>query len=209
MLRGLRDEVERQTELRDSRPRVRIFCPIWRTPYLAVGGDTYAGDVLRLVGAENVFEAHPSGSRYPQVSLAEIEAAAPDVILLPNEPFPFRERHRDEFLALRSLPAAQHDAVSLCDGRALTWYGPRIAEGLATLEALVDQGRPEWEAPPREPKEATKEAEPKSGSSTSRKPRPRATKQPRRNPSPRAGSALPPGLQLDLSQQDVVDEDGT
>ncbi len=216
-LREMRAELDRQTQLSADRPRVRVFCPIWRSPYLAVGGNTYAGDVLRLVGAENVFEAHPSGSRYPQVSLADIEAAAPDVILLPSEPFHFRERHRDEFLALRSLPASQQDAVSLFDGRALTWYGPRITESLATLEALVDQGRPDWEAPAREAKEEARDETPggaprskrSGGYAPGRKAKPRSTPKPRRNPSPGAGNDLPPGLRLDLSQQDVIDEDGT
>ena len=216
-LREMRAELDRQTQLSADRPRVRVFCPIWRNPYLAVGGNTYAGDVLRLVGAENVFEAHPSGSRYPQVSLANIEAAAPDVILLPSEPFHFRERHRDEFLALRSLPASQNDAVSLFDGRALTWYGPRITESLETIEALVDQGRPDWEAPAREPKAEARDKKPSSGSrrnpssgyAPGRRAKPRSSPRPRRNPSPNASGELPPSLRLDLSQQDVVDEDST
>jgi ABC-type hemin transport system substrate-binding protein len=32
--------------------RPRVFCPIWRDPWMAVGRDTYADDLLRLCGGE-------------------------------------------------------------------------------------------------------------------------------------------------------------
>ena len=38
---------------RAAAPPVRVFCPIWRDPWMAVSGDTYIHDLLALCGAEN------------------------------------------------------------------------------------------------------------------------------------------------------------
>lgn len=206
-------EVERQEQLNAQRPRVRVFCPIWRRPYMAVGGDTYAGDVIRLVGGENVFESTPRGNRYPQVDLAAIAKADPEVILLPDEPYRFRDRHREEMLTLRSITAARERWVFLVDGRWLSWYGPRAAEGLAGLEALLDQARRDWTPPERpagEPsrtavqkgtdvrarKASAKKADAQKTAGTSGRPRRR----------PKTDGAMPPGLKLQVQSQEVVDE---
>jgi ABC-type Fe3+-hydroxamate transport system substrate-binding protein len=59
---------------RPPRVRTRVFCPIWRDPWMAVGGDTYADDLLTLCGGRNVFSSRPE-RRYPVVGLEEIERA--------------------------------------------------------------------------------------------------------------------------------------
>ena len=53
----------------------------------------------------------------------EIEALAPDVVLLPDEPYVFGEADRSAF----SRP------TELISGRLITWYGPSLVEaaGLA------------------------------------------------------------------------------
>src|SRR5262245_35702971 len=68
-----------------ARP-TRVFCPIWKRPWMAVGADTYADDLLSLCGGHNVFRDR-SERRYPIVSDQEIAAARPEVILLPDEPY--------------------------------------------------------------------------------------------------------------------------
>lgn len=208
---AVREAIERQVGLNQTRPRVRVFCPIWRHPYMAVGGDTYAGDVLRLAGGENVFERHRTGTRYPQVSVAEIEAADPELILLPDEPFHFRERHRQEFLALRAISAARGGRVALVDGRLLTWFGPRSAEAADKIAALLDGARPDWTPP--DDAAAAEETEPAvSPVPVPAQPRPPAPK-PKRKPvraRPRGngGAELPPGLRLNVEAPDVVDDGG-
>lgn len=113
--------------------RRRVFVPIWKDPYMTLGGDTYAHDVLDVCGGENVF---CDRRRYPEVSAGEIEAARPEVILLPDEPYEFSEKDLQEFLRL-DTPASREGRVYLVDGRTLTWYGPRIAESLERIEGLI------------------------------------------------------------------------
>jgi ABC-type Fe3+-hydroxamate transport system substrate-binding protein len=102
-----------------SAPR-RVFCPIWRNPWMSFNRDTYAHDVLLRAGGENVCAAE--SERYPNVDIDAIIAAAPEVILLPDEPFHFTERHRQE---LRRMSGSA--SIHLVDGKALSWYGPRTA----------------------------------------------------------------------------------
>ncbi len=119
----------------EARPRVRVFCPIWRGPYMTINRDTYVHDMLWTCGGDNVFAASPT--RYPTVTLEDVRAAAPDVILLPDEPYRFRAAHRADFAPLADVPAVRTGRVHLVDGKLLSWYGPRIAEALERLPALL------------------------------------------------------------------------
>lgn len=125
-------------EARASGPRPRVFCPIWRDPWMSVGRDTYAHDVLERAGAANVF-ADRGPRRYPHVTEADIVAAAPEVIVLPDEPYPFGAA---DAAALRALdvPAARAGRIHPIDGTLVSWYGPRIARALETLQGLFAGG---------------------------------------------------------------------
>lgn len=111
----------------------RVFVPIWRGPYMTVGSDTYVHDVLRTCGGENVCGDR---TRYPVVTLEEVEEMCPEVVLLPDEPYPFSAEDLPELYAL-DVPAAREDRIFLVDGKLLTWYGPRMASSLAQLTALL------------------------------------------------------------------------
>jgi ABC-type Fe3+-hydroxamate transport system substrate-binding protein len=111
---------------------------IWRDPFMAVGGDTFAHDLLVCCGAWNPF-ARDERRRYPRIDLGELEAAAPEVILLPTEPYAFGERDRAELLAL-DCPAARDGRVHVIEGELLSWYGPRMPRALATVSRLLLPG---------------------------------------------------------------------
>jgi ABC-type hemin transport system substrate-binding protein len=115
----------------------RVFVPIWKKPYMSVGSDTYVHDVLKTCGGENVLGG---ATRYPMVTLEEVEATRPEVILLPDEPYPFSAEDLEEFYSL-GVPAAREDRIHLVDGKLLTWYGPRMASSLVQLSALLKFSR--------------------------------------------------------------------
>lgn len=121
-----------ETRAPESRPRV--FCAIWRGPWMTAAGDTYIHDMIRLCGGANVFADRP-GRRYPIVTEAEMEAAAPDVVLLPDEPYRFDERDAADLRRL-DLPAARSGRIHLIDGTLLSWYGPRIRRAIEALQSL-------------------------------------------------------------------------
>jgi ABC-type Fe3+-hydroxamate transport system substrate-binding protein len=124
-------------EAEQARPArgVPVFCPIWRDPWMAVGANTYAHDLLELCGGRNVF-SEPGDRRYPRVSIEEIVGAAPEVVLLPDEPYAFGPRDADELRRL-PIPAAREGRIHPIDGTWVSWYGPRISEALPVIRHLL------------------------------------------------------------------------
>ena len=115
-------------------PPARVFYAIWREPYMTIGRDTYIHDVLAACGAANVFAG--AADRYPVVTLDEVAARRPDVILLPDEPFRFRRAHLADFAPYTDVPAVRDGRVHLVDGKPPSWHGARLAEALRTLPHL-------------------------------------------------------------------------
>ena len=130
-LRARYDEVRAAAAGRRSR---RVFCPIWRRPYMTINRDTYIHDMLAVVGGQNVFAE--AETRYPEVTLDAVAAAGAEVILLPDEPYRFRRVHQADFAPYPDLPAVRDGRIHLVDGKLLSWYGPRIAEALRVLPPL-------------------------------------------------------------------------
>lgn len=119
--------------------RPRVFCPIWRDPWMTIGGDTYIDDMISLCGGRNLFAAPAAAPvrgradrRYPKVDLEAVVALEPEVILLPDEPYAFSERDREALLET-DCAAARTGRVHLIDGTLVSWYGPRIAEAIQVL----------------------------------------------------------------------------
>ncbi|MGN9813539.1 helical backbone metal receptor [Micromonospora sp. BQ11] len=105
----------------------RAVVPVWRRPWVVLGGDTFAGDVLRRLGVVNVYADH--ADRYPRPDLDELRAQAPDLVVLPDEPYRFTATDGPE--AFPGIPCA------LLSGRHLTWYGPSLAEAPVVLAAQL------------------------------------------------------------------------
>jgi ABC-type Fe3+-hydroxamate transport system substrate-binding protein len=126
------ERVVKRLEMRRGSPR-KVFVPIWKNPYMGTGSDTYVHDVLAMSGGENVCGGM---TRYPILTLQEIEALYPEIILLPDEPYPFSAEDLPEFYAL-DIPAAREDRIHLVDGKLLTWYGPRMASSLIQAASLL------------------------------------------------------------------------
>lgn len=124
--------LERLRRVRPERP-VRVFAPIWKSPFMSPGGDTYVSSVIEECGGFNVFADR---RRYPTVTPEEIEAARPEVVLLPDEPYEFSAADLAELYAL-DVPAAREERIHLVSGKILTWYGPRLADSLTQLAALL------------------------------------------------------------------------
>ncbi|MFE6333140.1 helical backbone metal receptor [Streptomyces sp. NPDC057798] len=122
------DEAERTwSALRPPDRRTTAVVPIWRRPWMVLGRDTFAGDVLARLGVDHLYAGHED--RYPRVPLEELRAAAPDVVVLPDEPYRFTPDDGPE--AFPGLPCA------LLSGRHLTWYGPSLAEAPDVLGAAL------------------------------------------------------------------------
>ncbi|MGZ4057126.1 MAG: ABC transporter substrate-binding protein [Bacteroidia bacterium] len=105
---------------------------IWRKPYMAAGHDTFINEMLKLNGFENVF-THKA-SRYPEINNEEIIEANPELILLSSEPYPFKEKHIEEFRDL--LPNAK---IMVVDGEIFSWYGSRLLKAPGYFKQLFEK----------------------------------------------------------------------
>ena len=101
---------------------------IWRRPWMAIGPDTYADNLLAECGFANALTGYDE--RYPKLEPGLLLGA--DVVLLPSEPYAF---------TAQDLPAVAElipgTPTRLVDGELLTWHGPRTAEGLRAYSALA------------------------------------------------------------------------
>ncbi|MGX1882008.1 helical backbone metal receptor [Streptomyces sp. NPDC055287] len=114
-------------DVRTGGPRRKAVVPVWRRPWMVLGRDTFAGDLLARLGVDHLYAAH--AERYPRIPLDELRAAGPDLVVLPDEPYRFTADDGPE--AFPGLPAA------LVSGRHLTWYGPSLAEAPRVLRAAL------------------------------------------------------------------------
>jgi iron complex transport system substrate-binding protein len=128
-------ELEEQNALRRTprdyvRPRVIAF--VWRDPWMAAGGGTYMGDMIETLGGQHLL--HATTERYPEVSPEQVAELKPDILLFPDEPFPFKETDLDFWQS--QLPRLPRERLRLCSGQDLCWFGARIPQALTRLAPL-------------------------------------------------------------------------
>ncbi len=145
-------------------PKVNVFVPIWQEEtagglryWMTFNQNTYASDLLERLGFHNIFatrdrcyplaadlgqmQAEPAGDRdvrYPRVTIDEVVAAQPEVILLPDEPYPYQQTDVEELMRLlEGTPAVHAGRVYLIDGSLIAWYGTRLGQALNELPGLL------------------------------------------------------------------------
>jgi ABC-type Fe3+-hydroxamate transport system substrate-binding protein len=108
--------------------QVRAVVPIWRRPWMVLGRDTFAGDLLARLGVVNVFADSPE--RYPKLAKDDPRDVAADLVVFPDEPYAFTADDGPE-----AWPQARPVFVS---GRHLTWYGPSLIEAPSLLVGQLE-----------------------------------------------------------------------
>jgi ABC-type Fe3+-hydroxamate transport system substrate-binding protein len=121
------DGLEALARAAEPAPALRAFVPIWKRPWMTISGGTYGSSLLAALGVANVFA--DAAVRYPTVTLDEVRALRPDVVLAPSEPYPFAERHVSLL--------AEVAPVVLVDGQDLFWWGVRTPPAAARLRAQL------------------------------------------------------------------------
>jgi ABC-type Fe3+-hydroxamate transport system substrate-binding protein len=109
-------------------PARTAVVPIWRRPWMVLGRETFAGDVLARLGVANLYA--DDAERYPKVTVERILDRRPDMVILPDEPYAFGPGDGPEM-----FPGIR---VALVSGRHLEWYGPSLAEARAVLTAALE-----------------------------------------------------------------------
>ncbi|MBL7703767.1 MAG: ABC transporter substrate-binding protein [Ferruginibacter sp.] len=103
---------------------------IWQKPYMAVGGDTFVNSMMQHCGFENIFTGK---KRYPEISIAQLQAANCQLLLLSSEPYPFKQKHIEELS--KQLPGTK---IILADGEYFSWYGSRLLKSPGYFKKLIE-----------------------------------------------------------------------
>lgn len=100
---------------------------IWKDPDYCAGTNTFIDAMLKRCGLKNYLQEE----RYPEFKAG---TSSPDLIFLSSEPFPFKEKHIQEFQEMH--PKAK---VVLVDGEMFSWYGSRLEMAPAYFKRLLKQ----------------------------------------------------------------------
>lgn len=115
-------------EIPDPAPvTIRAVVPIWRRPWMTINAATYGSDLLRVIGVLNVFGE--ADRPYPEVTLVDMTARSPDVVLVPSEPYVFTDEHLAELSVV--APTIR------VDGQDLFWWGARTPAAIERLRAAI------------------------------------------------------------------------
>ncbi len=104
---------------------------IWKKPYMVASEDTFINEMMITCGFKNVFQ---NKTRYPEVTLEELQQLQPEVILLSSEPYPFKEKHIKEFTT-----ACPNAKIIIVDGELFSWYGSRLVKSPKYFTKLIQQ----------------------------------------------------------------------
>ncbi len=120
-----------QSNILNLTSKISVVYLIWKDPLITIGRDTFIHDMLSRCGFKNVFS---NQNRYPEIKREDLKALQPDLVLLSSEPYPFKEKHREEFQSL--CPGS---TVLLVDGELFSWYGSRLLKAPEYFRSLVNQ----------------------------------------------------------------------
>lgn len=91
---------------------------VWKEPLMVAGGDTFINSMMEKASFVNSYKTQ---NRYPQTTLKQLQNKAPQFILLPSEPFPFKQKHLIQLQ--KQFPKSK---CVLVDGQMFSWYGSRL-----------------------------------------------------------------------------------
>jgi ABC-type Fe3+-hydroxamate transport system substrate-binding protein len=127
----IREGFGKLEELSVGQPLVKTAYFIWKDPYMVAASETFINNMMQYCGLENVFSEQ---KRYPQIALEEIKQKKTELILLSSEPYPFKEKHREEMQKL--FPKIK---VELTDGEMYSWYGSRLLKSIEYFQLFLKQ----------------------------------------------------------------------
>jgi ABC-type Fe3+-hydroxamate transport system substrate-binding protein len=103
---------------------------IWKDPFMTIGGDTFINDMMKFCGLQNIYA---DKTRYPEITLRELQSANCQLVLLSSEPYPFKQKDVDELQKV--LPGKK---IILADGEMFSWYGSRLVEAPQYFKELLN-----------------------------------------------------------------------
>jgi iron complex transport system substrate-binding protein len=143
---NLRSQLAKIRADQEGRPRPRVLFIVSRTPgalneIYTVGRRCYIGQLIELAGGENVFAE--AGGVYPKVSVEEILARNPDIIIDMSmggtETEEQAERVRSLWEDFPSIKATRTGRIFALDSDVFIIPGPRVVKAAQRLASLFHE----------------------------------------------------------------------
>jgi iron complex transport system substrate-binding protein len=140
IIEGMRKRSQRVIELTRDLPRPKVFIQIGDAPVVTVGKGSFADDLIRLAGGENV--AGKEKEVYPRFGMEEILKRAPEVIVISSmNPKADYQKTFQEWARWKTIPAVKNGRIHLIDSDLLDRPSPRIVDGLEELARVLHPGK--------------------------------------------------------------------
>ena len=137
-------EMKRQREkvvaVTQGLPRPRVFLQIGEAPVVTVGKNSFADDLIRLAGGDNV--AGNEKEMYPRFGMEEILKRSPEVILVSsmNRKGNY-QKVLQEWSRWKTIPAVKNGRIHLLDSDLIDRPSPRIIQGLEEMARILHPER--------------------------------------------------------------------
>ena len=136
IIEGLRKRSQRVIELTKGLPRPKVFIQIGDAPIVTVGKGSFADDLIRLAGGENI--AGKEKEVYPRFGMEEILKRSPEVIVISSmNPKGDYQKILEEWNRWKTIPAVKNGRIHLIDSDLLDRPSPRIIDGLEELARVL------------------------------------------------------------------------
>jgi iron complex transport system substrate-binding protein len=136
IIEGMRKRSQRVIEFTKDLPRPKVLIQIGEAPMVTVGKGSFADDLIRLAGGENIAEKEKEA--YPQLGMEEILKRAPEVIVISSmNPKGDYLKILQEWNRWKTIPAVKNGRVHLMDSDLIDRPSPRIIEGLEELARFL------------------------------------------------------------------------
>ncbi len=119
---------EQVVRLSQGLPRPRVFLQIGEAPIVTVGKGSFADDLIRLAGGENV--AGDEKKMYPRFGMEEILKRAPEVVLISSMNLKIDyEKVLQEWSRWKTIPAVKNGRIRLVDSDLIDRPSPASSTG--------------------------------------------------------------------------------
>jgi iron complex transport system substrate-binding protein len=140
IIEGMRKRCERVMDLTKGLPRPKIFIQIGDVPIVTAGKGSFADDLIRIAGGENI--AGKEKEVYPRLGMEEILKRSPEVIVISSmNPTGDYQKILQEWTRWKTIPAVKNGRIHLIDSDLLDRPSPRIIEGLEELASVLHPGK--------------------------------------------------------------------
>ncbi|MFO0773787.1 MAG: cobalamin-binding protein [Nitrospiraceae bacterium] len=127
---------------------VRVLYVLNSQPLITVGPKSFIDQLITSAGGSNI--AGDSAEAYPRLSLEAVLQRDPEVLLFPTgKAEGVAEREQQTWRRWDRMSAVKHDRLRQIPADLLNRPGPRVADGIEQLAALLHPER--FGAPPRRP----------------------------------------------------------